>query len=224
MVRRVRLSTTAAESVRLAQRLLFPRIEEGAILGYLRSEDTVASILAERRYPSNILPEYTVDGWLRNYISESQRIVCYIDRSFVVKFGCPINAYTGGQNTLESLRWAEYRTEPFRGFFTAILGAASDGSWIITERADLSPAKETPEFVRLHDVLATGLGLKDIRPGNTGYHTRTGKLVCRDYGFSPSEPSLLQLARTCGLCMWCQLRQRLSPSQFPPTLQRAVIR
>ena len=160
-----------------------------------------------------MLPEYTAREWASRVVGKSNRIVCKIDDTSVVKFGCPSSVRTGQQNIDEWNTWQMLKDSAGAHLFCPTIEASEDGSWNIQDMADGSVSSDmvTDE----HVTTPKNLGIGDLGwDGGThqmGVHYLTGAAVIRDYGI-PSEGidwSEWHSSRKgeCGECLFCQIQK-----------------
>lgn len=122
----------------------------------------------------------------------------------VIKFGCPLDSLTGGQNLAEAARWQSVKDTPLARFFVPVLDYAADGSWLIMDRAQPLMPHEYPRLRAFVEMVAEyGIREEDPQTDNTG--TYQGRTAFLDYGFDKAYRDGLRLGyKRCRQCQRCQ--------------------
>lgn len=145
----------------------------------------------------------------KTLISKSNRIVQHLGADKVIKFGCPKNSRSGGQNRTEGMTWQRVGADPLaQQHLARVYAYAPDGSWLIQEKieGDRPNTKRVVcysmqgELIDALDLL--GIDTTDMWAAN--WRERDGKAVAIDYGYDDliydSDDS-----NKCGTCIHCTM-------------------
>lgn len=124
----------------------------------------------------------------------------------VIKYGCPKNSRSGGQNLEEWRQWQRVKGTDLERYFAPVLTASDDGSMLVMPRAKvLSPSdqRRLNSFVEM--VSHAGYHEMDPQTDNAGEYD--GRTVFIDYGYQGYNQDILNGYGTCGQCHYCKYGQ-----------------
>lgn len=141
-------------------------------------------------------------------LSTSCRVVMTLGPDKVIKFGCPLNSATGGQNRVEAMNWEKNKLHPLaKRHLARVYAYAENGAWLIMERLTVAAPRNRRLSEPMEDELKDALHQMGIDYGdmwsNNWMTGDDGQAVAIDYGYE--EVLFGQEERAaCGECEWCR--------------------
>lgn len=153
----------------------------------------------------------------RSSLGAGNRIAQKLSNGTVIKFGCPNDSRSGGQNVLEASTWRRIRNIPgILDIVMPVVDSAADGSWLLMplaserswndmSREDRAQWRDDMDALRRR-ASAAGLDrlMLDAHMGNVRYNER-GMLVLIDYGYTEGPNGFGRWGRECDGCTWIRL-------------------
>lgn len=125
--------------------------------------------------------------------------------TYVIKYGCPSDSRSGGQNLFEAAQWERVKGTPAEIAFAPILEYATDGSWLKMRRVDRVLDRGEHWYVNAfadHVRDTYGYSEFDRQGANTGI--LDGRPVFIDYGFQGYNKGITADVPRCeGTCIYC---------------------
>lgn len=148
----------------------------------------------------------------RVYLGSGNRIVERIEKKYVIKFGCPENCRTGGQNRIEGDTWNKFKDDPHTApFLVPVVDYDPHGAWLImpyvSQKVRTLTYDESEKWKYRIEKQGFGFSTADFGPRNLGFN-EAGEIVALDYGYRQGKFSWNDRGR-CGSCEHCRLHKVL---------------